>query len=133
LVEPTSTVIEQLAVRLGGVNQFNRDFHPPPKPIRKSGPAHAFPSGEMLGIESQEVAAQGSDVDAVGHFMFGRVLAGGYEFKLTKPVGVVLRSVRCGGEEVTPDSPLRVGDSQKVTGFEVLAGREDSAARTEVR
>lgn len=74
------------------------------------------PSGVMLGIESQEGAAQGSDVDAVGHFMFGRVLPGEYEFKLLKkPAGVVLRSVQCGGAQVTPDSPFRVGDRQKVT------------------
>jgi hypothetical protein len=28
----------------------------------------------MIGIESQEGAAQGRDLDAAGHFMFGRVL-----------------------------------------------------------
>jgi hypothetical protein len=67
------------------------------------------PTGVMIGIESQEGAAQGSDVDTGGRFMFGRVLPGGYEFNLLKkPAGIVLRRVRCGGVEVTPDTPLRV-------------------------
>ena len=38
----------------------------------------------MIGIESDEGAAQGSDVDAAGHFTFGRVLPGAYVFKLLK-------------------------------------------------
>lgn len=81
-------------------------------------------------IESQEGAAKGSNVDAGGHFVFKDVLPGDYEFKLLrKPVGAVLRSVRCGGVEVTLDSPLRVGDRQKVTDCEVLVGREASETR----
>lgn len=89
--------------------------------------AGSVPAGVMIGIESQEGAAQGSDVNAAGRFLFGRVLPGGYEFKLLKkPAGLVLRSVRCGGADVTPDSPLRVGDRQKVTDCEVLIGREAS-------
>jgi hypothetical protein len=85
------------------------------------------PSGLMLGIESQEGAAQGSNVDTGGHFMIGRVLPGEYRFKLLKkPVGFVLRGVRCGGAEVTPDAPLRVGDRQKVTDCEALVGQETS-------
>jgi hypothetical protein len=83
------------------------------------------PTGLMIGIESQEGAAQGSDVDAAGHFMFGRVLPGVYRFKLLKkPAGVMLRSVRCGGAQVTPDSPFRVGDRQKITDCEMLVGRD---------
>jgi len=82
------------------------------------------PLGVMLGIESQEGAKQGSDVDAVGHFKIGRVLPGEYEFTLLKkPVGVVLRGVRCGGAEVAPVSRLKVGDRQEVTDCEVLVGR----------
>jgi hypothetical protein len=58
--------------------------------------------GVMIGIRSHEGAAQGSNVDAAGHFTFGRVLPGGYEFKLLKnPEGVVLRSVTCRGAVVT--------------------------------
>lgn len=83
------------------------------------------PTGLMIGIESQEGAAQGSDVDTAGHFMFGRVLPGGYRFKLLeKPRGVVLRNVQCGGAQVTPDSPFRVGDTQKITDCEMWVGRD---------
>ncbi len=90
------------------------------------------PTGVMIGIESQEGAAQGIDVDTRGRFMFGRVLPGGYEFKLLKkPAGIVLRGVRCGGVEVTPDTPLRVGARQKITGCELVVGREDSKTSTE--
>lgn len=91
------------------------------------------PTGVMIGIESQE-AAQGSHVDATGHFQFGRVLPGGYKFKLLKnPSGLVLRGVRCGGAEVTPDAPLRVGDRQEVTDCALLVGQEASETRPEVR
>jgi hypothetical protein len=81
------------------------------------------PTGLMIGIESQEGAAQGSDVDTAGRFMFGRVLPGGYRFELLKkPAGVMLRSAQCGGAPVTPDSPFRVGDRQKITDCEMLVG-----------
>jgi hypothetical protein len=57
--------------------------------------------------------------------MFGRVLPGGYRFKLLKkPAGVMLRSVQCGGARVTPDSPFQVGDRQKVPDCEMLIGRD---------
>jgi hypothetical protein len=81
-------------------------------------------TGLRIGIESQEGAAQGRDVNA-GHFLFGRVLPGRYKFKLLKkPPGAVLLGVHCGGAQVTPDSPLRVGDRQKVADCEVLVGRD---------
>jgi hypothetical protein len=68
------------------------------------------PTGLMIGIESQEGAAQGSDVDTAGRFMFGRVLPGGYRFKLLKkPAGVMLRSAQCGGARVTPGFALSSG------------------------
>jgi hypothetical protein len=93
-----------------------------------------LPAGVMIGIQSHEGAAQGSDVDSAGHFTFGRVLPGGYEFKLLKnPVGILLRSVRCSGAEVTPDTPLRVSDSQKVKDCEALMGTDASATGTAVQ
>jgi Carboxypeptidase regulatory-like domain len=81
----------------------------------------------MLEIESSVTgAAQGSHVDANGYIKFGRVLPGPYEFRALKmPAGVVLRSVRCGGAEVTPAAPLRVGDKQNVTDCEFVL--EDSS------
>jgi hypothetical protein len=114
-----------LHLTLGGLGEIQG--------VVKSDDAQArVPTGVMIGIKSQEGAAQGSDVDAGGHFKFGRVLPGGYEFKLLKkPAGVVLRKVRCGGAEVTPDTPLRVGDRQKITGCELVVGREDSRTSTE--
>lgn len=106
-----------LHLRVGGLGEIQGD-------VKQDDTAGSVPAGVMVGIESQEGAAQGSDVDAAGHFRFGRVLPVGYEFKfLKKPAGLVLRSVRCDGAEVTPDSPLRVGDRQKVTDCEVLIGR----------
>ena len=108
-----------LHLTLGGLGEIQGLVKPDDAQAR-------VPTGVMIGIASQEGAAQGSDVDAGGHFMFGRVLPGGYEFKLLKkPAGVVLRRVRCGGAEVTPDTPLRVGDRQKITGCELVVGRED--------
>ena len=103
-----------LHLRVGGLGEIQG--------VVKSGDAQAkVPPGVMMGIESNEGAAQGGDVDAGGHFTFSRVLPGGYEFKLLKnPAGVVLRSVRCRGTEVTPDTPLRVGDRQKVKDCEAL-------------
>jgi hypothetical protein len=93
-----------------------------------------LPAGVMIGIQSHEGAAQGSDVDSAGHFTFGRVLPGGYEFKLLKnPAGILLRSVRCSGAEVTPDTPLRVSDSQKVKDCEALLGTDASATGTAVQ
>jgi len=116
-----------LHVALGGLGEIQG--------VAKSdGTNGSVPSGVMIGIESHEGAAQARDVDATGRFVFGRVLPGEYEFKLLKqPTGVVLRSVRCRGAEVTPDSPLRVGDRQKVTDCEVLVDREASATGPEVR
>jgi len=46
--------------------------------VKSDDPQAKVPSGVMIGIESHE-AAQGSDVDAAGHFTFGRVLPGGYD------------------------------------------------------
>jgi hypothetical protein len=90
-----------------------------------------IPAGVMVGIKSGG-AAQGSNVDATGHFAFGRVLPGDYEFKLLKnPAGVVLRSVRCHGAEVTPDTPLRIGDREKVEDCEVVLGADASAPARE--
>jgi 5-hydroxyisourate hydrolase-like protein (transthyretin family) len=107
-----------LHLRVGGLGEIQGVVKPDNAPS-------GVPAGVMIGIESQEGAAQGSDVDAVGRFTFGRVLPGGYEFTLLKnPAGIMLRSVRCGGVDVTPDSPLRVDDRQKVTNCEVSIGRE---------
>jgi Carboxypeptidase regulatory-like domain len=102
--------------------------------VKSDDPQAKVPSGVMIGIESHEGAAQGRDVDAAGHFTFGRVLPGGYEFKLLKnPGGVVLRSVRCRGAVVTADTPLRMGDREKVKDCEALLGTDASATGREIR
>lgn len=94
--------------------------------VRPDGALAKIPAGVMVGIESHESGTQGLDVDATGQLMIDRVLPGEYEFKLFKnPDGVLLRSVRCGGAEVTAETPLRVGDRQKITGCEIVLGRED--------
>jgi hypothetical protein len=55
--------------------------------------------------------------------MFSRVLPGAYVFKLLKnPAGVVLRSVTCGGEVVTPNTPLKMRDREKVKDCEAVLG-----------
>jgi hypothetical protein len=97
--------------------------------VKSDDPQAKIPSGVMIGIESHEGAAQGSDVDAAGHFTFGRVLPGSYEFKLLKnPAGVVLRSITCRGAVVTPDTPLRIGDREKVKDCEVFLGTDASTS-----
>lgn len=96
--------------------------------VKSDGTQPKIPAGVMVGIESHEGAAQGSDVDAAGHFAFGRVLPGSYEFKLLKnPAGVVLRSVTCRGTGVSPDTPLRIGDRDKVKDCEAVLGTDASA------
>ena len=109
-----------LHLRVGGLGEIQG--------IVKSDDAQAkIPTGVMIGIESHEGAAQGSDVDAAGHFAFGRVLPGNYEFKLLKnPAGVVLRSITCRGAGVTPDIPLRIGDREKVKDCEAILGTDAS-------
>ena len=100
--------------------------------VKSDGAQAKIPAGVMVGIESSEGAAQGSDVDAAGHFAFGRVLPGSYEFKLLKnPVGVVLRSVRCQGVVVTPDTPLRIGYHEKVKDCKAVLGTDASAPAQE--
>ena len=95
----------------------------------KSDDAQArIPAGIMVGITSHEGAAQGNDVDAAGHFTFGRVLPGSYEFKLLKnPAGVGLRSVTCRGAGVSEGTPLRIGDREKVKDCEAVLGTDASA------
>jgi hypothetical protein len=107
-------------VRVGGLGEIQG--------IVKSGNGSAkIPAGVMVGIKSHEGAAQGSDVDVAGHFAFGRVLPGSYEFKLLKnPAGVVLRGITCHGEGVTPDTPLRIGDREKVKDCEAVLGADAS-------
>jgi len=114
-----------LHLRLGGLGEIQG--------IVKS-ESGRVPSGLMLGVESREGAAQGKDVDAAGRFMFGRVLPGEYEFKLLKmPVGLVVRRVQCGSVKVTRNSPLRVGDRQKITDCKVLVGEEPAENTTKHR
>jgi hypothetical protein len=87
-----------------------------------------IPAGVMVGIKSHEGAAQGKDVDTAGHFAFSRVLPGSYEFKLLKnPAGIVLRSVTCRGAVVTSETPLRIGDREKVKDCEAVLGTDASA------
>jgi len=110
-----------LHLRVGGLGEIQGTV--------KSDDAQAkTPAGVMVGIKSHEGAAQGSDVDAAGHFAFGRVLPGSYEFNLLKnPAGVVLVSITCRGAVVTPDTPLRIGDREKVKDCEAVLGADASA------
>ena len=116
-----------LHLRVGGLGEIQGV-------VKQDDAPGSVPAGVMIGIESQEGAAQGSDVDAVGRFMFGRVLPCRYEFKLLKnPTGVVLRSITCRGAVVTPDTPLRIGDREKVRDCEAFLGTDTSATEREVR
>ncbi len=75
------------------------------------------PSSEkaLFKIESEEGAAQGVRVNAQGQFDLTEVLPGKYRFKPfpVHPVAVP-RSVQCRGKEVSDDSPLQIGDREKV-------------------
>lgn len=96
--------------------------------VKSDGTQAGIPARIMVGIKSHEGAAQGSNVDATGRFAFGRVLPGSYEFKLLRnPAGVVLRSVKCHGAEVSPDTRLRVGDRQTVKDCEAFLVADASA------
>ena len=66
-------------------------------------------------IESEEGIINEVRVYARGHFDVSKVLPGKYLF-IPLPVApvAVLRSVQCRGKEVTDDSPLQIGDRQKV-------------------
>jgi HEAT repeat protein len=89
----------------------------------------AIPAGVILEIASHEEGSQGRHIDADGRFAVDRVLPGEYEFSvLENPDGVVVRSVRCGGEAVTANAPLPLGDRQKVSDCEVVLGYEFSAS-----
>lgn len=95
--------------------------------VKSDGAKASIPPGVMVGIKSGG-AAQGSNVDATGHFAFGRVLPGNYEFKLLKnPAGIVLRSVTCHGAVVTSETRLRIGDREKVKDCEAVLGTDASA------
>lgn len=95
--------------------------------VKSDGAQAKIPAGVMVGIKSGG-AAQGSNVDATGHFAFGRVLPGNYEFKLLKnPAGVVLRSIACHSAVVTAETPLRIGDREKVKDCEAVLGTDASA------
>jgi len=95
--------------------------------VKSDGAKANIPPGVMVGIKSGG-AAQGSNVDATGHFAFGRVLPGNYEFKLLKnQAGIVLRSVTCHGAAVTSETPLRIGDREKVKDCEAVLGTDASA------
>ena len=105
-----------LNLQLGGLGEIQGI-------VRTEDQSGKLPSELMIGIGWHGGVAQGSKVDTVGHFIFERVLPGEYEFELVKsPASTVLRSVRCGGAEVTANTPLRVGDRQKVTNCEALVG-----------
>lgn len=55
-------------------------------------------------------------------------------FKLLKnPAGVVLRSITCRGAVVTPDTPLRIGDREKVQDCEAFLGTDTSTTESDVR
>ena len=78
--------------------------------------AHDESSGRTLFmIESEEGAIHEVRANARGHFDVSKVLPGKYLFipLQVAPVAVP-RSVQCRGKEVSDDSPLQIGDRQKV-------------------
>jgi hypothetical protein len=84
--------------------------------------APAVSSGRALFmIESEEGAAQGVRVDDQGHFDISGVLPGKYRFKAFRiePVAIP-RSVQCAGKVVGNDSPLQVGDREKISDCKVM-------------
>ena len=96
--------------------------------VRSDDTQGKIPAGVMVGIKSREGAAQGKDVDLAGHFAFSRVLPGSYEFKLLKnSAGIVLSRVTCRGAVVTSETPLRIGDREKVKDCEADLGTNASA------
>jgi hypothetical protein len=100
--------------------------------VRPDDSQSKIPAGVMVGIKSHEGAAQGKDVETAGHFAFSRVLPGSYEFELLKnPAGIVLRSVTCRGAVVNSETPLRIGDREKVKDCEAVLGADASAAAHE--
>jgi hypothetical protein len=66
-------------------------------------------------IESEEGAIHEVRANARGHFDVSKVLPGKYLFipLQVAPVAVP-RSVQCREKEVSDDSPLQIGDRQKV-------------------
>jgi hypothetical protein len=87
--------------------------------VKWDGTLGAIPKGLRVAIEG-DGALQGSEVDAKGNFKFERVLPGEYEFRLLGSApNIVLRNIECGGIEISPNSPLQVGDRQKVAGCEI--------------
>ena len=74
----------------------------------------------MIGITSQEGAAQGKKITADRSFQFDGVLPGRYSFRLLQPLDhLKLGSVRCMGVEVNLAAPLLVGAEQRITGCTV--------------
>jgi hypothetical protein len=66
-------------------------------------------------IESEEGALQDIHVNARGLFDFSKVLPGNYLFiPLQVAPAATLQRVQCGGKEVSDDSPLQIGDRQRV-------------------
>jgi len=101
-------------VRVGGLGSVSGI-------VKWLGTASGSLTDVMIGIGSQEGAAQGRNLSADGHFTFASVLPGRYEFRLLKnPTDAILRTVRCGGTPVTEDSPLQIGDRQKIADCELL-------------
>jgi hypothetical protein len=95
--------------------------------VKVEGIPDAVLSGVIISIESDEGAAKARHVDAGGRFTFDRVLPGKYLFRLLgEPSNIALRSVRCGGAQVTKDSSLRVGDRQIIMDCELVLVRTGS-------
>ena len=84
--------------------------------------AHGASSEKALfEIESEEGAAQGVRVNTQGQFDLTNVLPGKYRFE-PFPVGPVAvpRKVHCRGKEVNDNSPLQIGDREKVLDCKVM-------------
>jgi hypothetical protein len=107
-------------LQLGGLGEIGGS-------VKVEGIPDAVLSGVIISIESDEGAAKARHVDAGGRFTFDRVLPGKYLFRLLgEPSNIALRSVRCGGAQVTKDSSLRVGDRQIIMDCELVLVRTGS-------
>ena len=95
-------------VRLAGLGEIAGTVNWAGAPVESSGRT-------LFMIESEEGAIHEVRVNARGHFDVSKVLPGKYLFipLQVAPVAVP-RSVQCRGKEVSDDSPLQIGDRQKV-------------------
>ena len=95
-------------VRIAGLGEIAGTAKWDGAPVESSGKA-------LFLLESEEGTIREVSVNAQGHFDVSKVLPGKYLFIPVQPAPVAVpRSVQCGGKEVRDDSPLQIGDRQKV-------------------